>query len=64
MLYNLKSLVRVIQHIHSTADSSKLDLKYFGLCEVLEVRDPIFTLCERCIVVSALLSRVLFVVSA
>ena len=46
-LYSHGSLVRVIQHTHPTGVPSKLNPKNSGLCEVLEVCNPILTLRER-----------------
>ena len=46
-LYGPGSLVRLIQHTYPTGVPSKLNPKYSGLCEVLEVCGPILTLRER-----------------
>ena len=41
------SLVRVIQNTHPTGVPSKLNPKYSGICEVLEIRGPILTLQKK-----------------
>ena len=40
------TLVRVVQDTHSRDTPSKLAPKYYGLCEVLQVRGPVLTLRE------------------
>ena len=45
-MYDVCSLVRVVQFAHSRAVPSNLDARYSGLCEVLEVRGPTLTLRE------------------
>ena len=42
--YKFGSLVRVIQHTHPYGVPSKLNPKFSGLCEILEVRCPTLTL--------------------
>ena len=44
--YKLGSLVRVLQHAHPYGVPSKLNPKFSGLCEILEVRGPTLTLRE------------------
>ena len=45
-LYAPGNLVRVLQRTHLSDVPSKLNAKYSGLCEVLEVRGPVLTLRE------------------
>ena len=45
-MYDVGSLVSVVQFAHSRAVPSKLDARYSGLCEVFEVRGPTLTLRE------------------
>ena len=42
--YTLGSLVRVLQHTHPYGVPLKLNPKFSGLCEILEVRGPTVTL--------------------
>ena len=44
--YKPESLVRVVQHTHLYGVPSKLNPRFSGLCEVLEVRGPTLTLRE------------------
>ena len=45
-LYAPGVLVRVIQHTHPGGVPSKLAQRYSGLCEVVQVRNPVLTLRE------------------
>ena len=42
--YRPGALVRVVQRTHPSDMPSKLNSKYSGLCEVLEIRGPVLTL--------------------
>ena len=42
--YKIGSLVRGLQHTHPYGVPSKLNPKFSGLCEILEVRGPTLTL--------------------
>ena len=46
LTYRPGALVRVVQRTHPSGEPSKLNPKYSGLCEVLEIQGPVMTLRE------------------